>query len=137
MYMYDNAIGLSAVQVGTSLRIFVLNCGLAGAELVPTSATIGPTIFINPELSWVGEARARGPEGCLSLPGVSIAVERPSSVRVRAATIEGVLFEVQADGIYARAVQHELDHLDGKLLLSYAGYTKREMVKKKLSKGKR
>ena len=106
--MYDaHGIGLAANQIDISLRVFIINLAAdpnEGEEHV----------FINPVIS-----RAKGvdekEEGCLSIPGVNGQVKRPETVRIEAYNLRGQLFEASLDGLFARAVQHELDHLDGVL----------------------
>lgn len=106
--MYEaRGIGLAANQINLPLRVFVINLAAdpeEGEEFV----------FINPEIS-----RAKGSdekeEGCLSMPGVNAHVKRPETVRIEAYNLRGELFQADLDGLFARAVQHELDHLDGVL----------------------
>lgn len=142
MLYHGNAIGLAAIQVGIPLRLFVINCGLelVGNDGLPKYRPVspnhlsGPTVFVNPEVIISSKKKSTNKEGCLSLPGVSAPIERSDSVEIRAATTQGDMFVVEADGLFSRALQHELDHLDGKTFLSRMGYARREMVKKKLSK---
>ncbi len=100
-------IGLAATQVGVMHRV-----------LVYRAYTDDPiTALVNPELGWVSEELEAGGEGCLSLPGVHVEVERPARVRVRAKDPDGHDVEVDAEGLEARVIQHEIDHLDGILIL--------------------
>ncbi|HTR73159.1 MAG TPA: peptide deformylase [Solirubrobacteraceae bacterium] len=100
-------IGLAATQVGVMHRVLVYR---AFAE-DPITA------LVNPELEWVSEDLETGSEGCLSLPGVHVEVERPAKVRVHAKDPDGRDVEIDAEGLEARVIQHEIDHLDGILIL--------------------
>ena len=100
-------VGLAATQLGVLHRMLVYQ---AYAE--------DPlTVLVNPELEWASEELAAAEEGCLSLPGVHVEVERPARVRVRAQDERGEELEVEAEGLEARMIQHEMDHLDGILIL--------------------
>jgi peptide deformylase len=101
-------VGLAATQLGTLRRMLVFQVG-SGAE---------PTVFVNPEIEWRSEDDvATAEEGCLSLPGVIVDVERPLYVRARAVDVHGEPLSVEASGLEARVIQHEVDHLDGVLML--------------------
>jgi peptide deformylase len=100
-------IGLAATQLGVLHRV-----------LVYRAYSDDPlTALVNPVLEWSGEELETLEEGCLSLPGVHVGVERPSQVRVRARDVEGKEIVVEAEGLEARVIQHEMDHLDGILIL--------------------
>ena len=100
-------IGLAATQVGVMHRV-----------LVYRAHTEDPiTALVNPELEWVSEEVETSQEGCLSLPGVHVEVQRPARVRVRAKDPGGREVEIEAEGLQARVIQHEIDHLDGVLIL--------------------
>ena len=100
-------IGLAATQVGILHRL-----------LVYRAYTDDPTtVLVNPVLAWVSEERESAEEGCLSLPGVHVQVERPARVRVRGRDVAGKELEIEAEGLEARVIQHEIDHLDGILIL--------------------
>ncbi|MFZ1155235.1 MAG: peptide deformylase [Solirubrobacteraceae bacterium] len=100
-------IGLAATQLGVLHRV-----------LVYRAYSDDPlTALVNPVVEWSGEELETLEEGCLSLPGVHVDVERPSQVRVRASDIEGKQIVVEAEGLEARVIQHEIDHLDGVLIL--------------------
>ncbi|MGK2936073.1 MAG: peptide deformylase [Gemmatimonadaceae bacterium] len=105
-------IGLAAPQVGRTERLAVVD--VEGAKYV----------LINPEIL-MREGSARAEEGCLSIPDVFGEVERPQRISVRALDVEGRQFELAADELLARAIQHEIDHLHGKLFLDYLGVFKR------------
>ena len=100
-------IGLAATQLGVMRRMLVFQAG-------PDSA---PRAVVNPDLEWVGEDRVTAEEGCLSLAGVTVDVERPLHARVRAQDLDGSPFTIEASGLEARVLQHEIDHLDGTLIL--------------------
>jgi len=100
-------VGLAATQLGTLRRMLVFQVG-SEAE---------PTVLVNPEIEWRSEDATTAEEGCLSLPGVHVDVERPTYVRVRAQDSAGEPILVEASGLEARVIQHEMDHLDGVLIL--------------------
>lgn len=100
-------IGLAATQLGVLHRVLVYRA----------YADDPITALVNPELEWVSEELEVSEEGCLSLPGVHVEVERPARVRVRAQDPDGKDLEIEAEGLEARVIQHELDHLDGVLIL--------------------
>ncbi len=100
-------VGLAATQVGVLHRVLVFKA----AEEEPVTA------LVNPELEWVSEELETAAEGCLSLPGVHVEVERPARVRVSARDESGSPVELEAEGLRARVIQHEIDHLDGVLIL--------------------
>jgi peptide deformylase len=118
--MYDaDGIGLAAPQVGVSQRVIVLDVHEPGIE---------PLALINPELIDTSEETDRAEEGCLSIPGLRDVVERPSRVVVRALTPEGAAHQIEAEGLLARALQHEIDHLDGVLFIDRVSPIKRRML---------
>jgi peptide deformylase len=100
-------VGLAATQLGVLHRVLVYKA----YEEDPV------TVLVNPEIEWRSEELEIAEEGCLSLPGVHVEVERPASVRVRACDAAGEPLEVEAEGLRARVIQHEIDHLDGVLIL--------------------
>jgi peptide deformylase len=100
-------IGLAATQLGILRRILVFQAG-ADAE---------PTALVNPQLDWLSEELALAEEGCLSLPRVSVDVERPLFARIRGVDTAGEPLTIEASGLEARVLQHEIDHLDGVLIL--------------------
>jgi peptide deformylase len=108
--MHDSmGIGLAATQIGTLHRVLVYRV----EHDSPVNA------LINPELEWSGKAKEWMEEGCLSLPGVHVDVERPVNVRVRARDAQGEAILIEASGLEARVIQHEMDHLDGVLILDH------------------
>jgi peptide deformylase len=120
-------IGLAASQVDVHRQLLVLDVSEEGNA---------PMVFINPEiLSAVGEEVHE--EGCLSVPGIYAEVKRAERIRVRALDRDGLSFEIDTDGLLAVCIQHEMDHLAGKLFVDYLSPLKRELVKKKLAKQRR
>lgn len=100
-------VGLAATQLGTLRRMLVFQVG-SEAE---------PTVLVNPEIEWHSDDLVTAEEGCLSLPGVIVDVERPLHVRARALDVHGEPLSIEASGLEARVIQHEVDHLDGVLML--------------------
>jgi peptide deformylase len=120
-------IGLAATQVDVHKRFMVIDV---------SEEKDRPLVFINPEiLSREGTETCQ--EGCLSVPGIFADVKRAEKLRVRALDRDGQPFELDADGLLAVCIQHEMDHLDGKLFVDYLSPLKREMVRKKLEKQRR
>jgi len=127
--MYDaNGIGLAATQVDIHERLIVIDVSEERNE---------PLVLINPEVVWASEERRKGDEGCLSVPGIYDGVERAVSVRVRALDGDGVVREIDADGLLAVCIQHEMDHLAGKVFVEYLSPLKRNRIKTKLQKAER
>ncbi|WP_431298251.1 peptide deformylase [Tabrizicola sp. BL-A-41-H6] len=128
--MYDApGIGLAAPQVGVMKRVLVMDCIKEGpAE---------PMVLVNPVVEWVSEDLTVYEEGCLSIPEQYADVKRPAEVRVRWTDLEGAEQERQFSGLWATCVQHEIDHLDGKLFIDYLGPLKRQMITRKMEKLKR
>jgi peptide deformylase len=127
----ENGLGIAALQLGDPRRMFIVEPKLAGGE--PTDP---PLCFINPEVVWTSDDDQDSEEGCLSFPEIYIKVKRPMRARVRATGINGRLFEVEGDALFARCLLHENDHLTGKLLVDFVGPLKRQMIKKKLQRRK-
>ena len=123
--------GIAAPQIGEPAQIFLIDYRIAQDK------DGIPLIFINPEVTWVSEEEQTGREGCLSFPDVWLNVKRPISCKIRAEDLDGDTFEVKARGLYARALQHETDHLNGKLMVDFVAKFKQEAVKKKLARRKR
>jgi peptide deformylase len=122
-----NGAGLAAIQIGSPLRIFIVEGGVAGGgEEDP------PKVFINPKLLEISDESQTGDEGCLSFPQIFVAVKRGMRARVQATDLDGNSFEVEGAELYARALQHETDHLNGRLLIDQVGPVKREIIKRKL-----
>jgi peptide deformylase len=126
--MYEApGIGLAATQVDVHLRLLVLDISESKSE---------PMVFINPEIL-KSEGSQVYQEGCLSVPGIYADVTRANAVTVKALDRDGEAFEIAADGLLAVCIQHEMDHLAGKVFVDYLSPLKRELVKKKLAKQKR
>jgi peptide deformylase len=124
-----NGAGLAAIQVGSPLRIFIVDGGVAGGgEQDP------PKVFINPKIIEISDEAQTGDEGCLSFPNIFVPVKRGMRARVTATDLDGNPFEVEGAELYARALQHETDHLNGRLLIDQVGPVKREIIKRKLRK---
>jgi peptide deformylase len=128
MYAH-NGLGIAAIQIGDPTRMFLVDPVLAGL-----AESDDPVAFINPAIVWTSEETEKSDEGCLSFPGIYVPVERPMRARVQAMGMDGQSFEVEADGLYARCLLHEHDHLTGQLLVDFVGPLKRQMIKRKLSK---
>ena len=127
----ENGLGMAAPQLGESRKMFIVEPKLAGRP-----ETDPPLCFMNPEVLETSEEVQDSEEGCLSFPDIYIKVKRPMRCKVRAMGIDGQLFEVEGEGLLARCLLHENDHLTGKLLVDFVGPLKRQMIKKKLQKQK-
>jgi len=124
--MYDaSGIGLAATQVNVHQRLLVLDVSEERDQ---------PLVFINPEITPLTDDTKTYDEGCLSVPGFYETVERPDRVRVKALDRDGELFEMDCDGLLAVCLQHEIDHLDGKLFVDHISRLKRDRIKKKMEK---
>lgn len=127
--MYDApGIGLAAVQIGELKRMLVLD--VIKDEGVPPN----PMIIIDPEVTWSSEELNVYNEGCLSIPDYHADVERPAQVRVRYRDIHDKMQELEADGLLATCIQHEIDHLNGVLFIDYLSKLKRDRVNTKFAK---
>ncbi|WP_343080167.1 peptide deformylase [Ostreiculturibacter nitratireducens] len=130
--MYEApGIGLAAPQVGVMKRLLVMDC-VKEADQAPR-----PMVLINPVILWSSETRSVYEEGCLSIPEQYAEVERPAEVRVRWMGLDGEETEEHFSGLWATCVQHEIDHLDGKLFIDYLKPLKRQMITRKMEKLKR
>ena len=124
--MYDApGIGLAATQVNVQKRIVVIDVSEDKNQ---------PLIFINPEIEVIGDDFEEMDEGCLSVPGFYETVQRPNHIKVRALDRNGEPFELEDDDMLAVCIQHEIDHLDGKLFVDYLSPLKRQRIRKKLEK---
>jgi peptide deformylase len=128
MYLAEGA-GLAAIQIGKPLRLFIIDPEVAGQ-----AADDPPLVLANPELVWISEEEQTGDEGCLSFPGIFVPVKRGQRARVRAQDLDGKSFEVEGEALFARALQHENDHLTGRLLVDMVGPVKRQIIKRKMRK---
>ena len=122
-----SGIGLAANQVNIQKRLLIID--LADEEDEPT-----PLVFINPEIKVLDPEPYRHEEGCLSVPGYYEFVERPRKVLVKALNRDGDDFEIEAEGLLAACIQHDIDHLNGKLFVDYLSVLKRQRIKSKLEK---
>lgn len=120
-------IGLAAVQVGEMNRLITI-------DVSHDEDAKEPRVFINPEILWKSEDLSIYEEGCLSIPEYYEEVERPARVRVRYTNLAGEPEELEADGLLATCLQHEIDHLDGVLFIDHISRLKRERVTKKFAK---
>ena len=118
-------VGLAATQLGIMHRLLVVQAGL--------DAT--PTAIVNPELEWLSDTLAIAEEGCLSRPGITLDVERPLHARVRGRDVHGESLMVEASGLEARVIQHEIDHLDGVLILDRTEREQRKGALRALREG--
>jgi len=124
--MYEApGIGLAATQVNVHLRVVVIDVSEDRSQ---------PMVFINPEVSVLDEELHEYDEGCLSVPGFYETVVRPEHVRVSALDRNGEAFTLEPEGLLAVCIQHELDHLNGKLFVDYVSPIKRQRIRKKLEK---
>jgi peptide deformylase len=127
--MYEApGVGLAATQVDVHEQLIVIDTSETHDDL---------RVFINPEIVWASEEKQLYDEGCLSVPGIYDGVERPARVKVRALDLDGKLFEMEADGLMAVCVQHEMDHLKGKVFVEYLSPLKRNRIKTRLLKEER
>ena len=127
----ENGLGMASLQLGDPRQLFIVEPKLAGrAESDP------PVAFINPVVLETSEEVQDSEEGCLSFPEIYIKVKRPMRCKVRATGLDGQLFEIEGEGLLARCLLHENDHLTGKLLVDFVGPLKRQMIKKKLQRQK-
>lgn len=118
-------IGLAATQVDVHLRLVVIDLSEDRSE---------PLVLINPEINVLDDELEQSDEGCLSVPGYYETVERANHIRLRALDRDGVPFELEAKELLAVCIQHELDHLEGKLFVDYVSPLKRNRIRKKLEK---
>ncbi len=121
-------IGLAAPQVGLDMRLFVVHVPEGDERSIeddPPTATAEPMVFVNPVLSDPSQDLEALEEGCLSLPDIRGDVRRPSQITVTASGLDGNTFSLRADGLLARCIQHENDHLDGVLIIDKFTHTSR------------
>jgi len=118
-------VGLAATQVDEHERVIVIDVSETHDEL---------RVFINPEIVWSSDERKQSEEGCLSVPGIYDNVERAEKVRVRALNEKGETFEIDCDGLLAVCIQHEMDHLMGRVFVEYLSSLKQTRIKSKMKK---
>jgi peptide deformylase len=127
--MHDaNGIGLAATQVDVHERVIVIDV---------SEERNSPLVLINPEITWASADKQVNDEGCLSVPGIYDGVERAAAVKVQALDRDGRSREIEADGILAVCIQHEMDHLLGKVFVEYLSPLKRNRIKSKMLKARR
>jgi peptide deformylase len=120
-------IGLAAIQVGVPQRVITL-------DLAKKDEPKAPQVIINPELVWASEELSTYEEGCLSIPEIYEEVERPAQVKVRYTDLDGNVHEVEANGLLATCLQHEIDHTNGVLFIDHLSKLKRDRIIKKFIK---
>ena len=123
-------IGLAAIQIGVPQRVVTMD--LAKKDDPPA-----PQVFINPEVTWKADERSTYEEGCLSIPEYYEEVERPAAVRVKYLDLDGKPHEIEATGLLATCLQHEIDHTNGVLFIDYISKLKRDMVMKRFKKAEK
>jgi peptide deformylase len=127
--MYEApGVGLAASQVDVHEQLILVDISETKDDL---------KVFINPEITWSSDEKQLYDEGCLSVPGIYDGVERPARVKVRALDLQGKSFELEADGLLAVCIQHEMDHLLGKVFVQYLSPLKRNRIKAKMLKEER
>jgi peptide deformylase len=120
-------IGLAAIQIGVAKRAITM-------DLSKKEGNHEPQVFINPEVIWTSDETAKYEEGCLSIPDYYEEVERPAEVKVKYLGLDGKSHELQAKGLLATCLQHEIDHINGVLFIDYLSKLKRDRVIKKFAK---
>jgi peptide deformylase len=129
--MYDApGVGLAAPQVGVLKQLLVMDCAAKDAEPEPMA-------LVNPAVTWASEEMRSYEEGCLSIPEIYEDISRPARVRVAWQDLDGRRHEAEFNGLWAICVQHEIDHLKGRLFIDYLGAVKRTMITAKMRKLKR
>lgn len=120
-------VGLAATQVDVHERLLVVDVSETKDQL---------HVLVNPEIVWASEEQVECEEGCLSVPGIYDAVTRPAKVRVRAQKVDGTAYDLECEGLLAVCVQHEMDHLLGKVFVEYLSPLKQNRIKTRLKKRK-
>jgi peptide deformylase len=129
--MYDApGIGLAAIQIGIPKRVITM-------DLAKKDEPKAPQVFINPEVTWASDQKATYEEGCLSIPEYYEEVERPNAVRVKFLDREGKPQQLEASGLLATCLQHEIDHINGVLFIDHISKLKRDMIVKKFKKAQK
>ena len=129
--MYNsNGIGLAAVQVGILKRIIVIDVSTKEEKK-------NPLCFINPIIKKISDETSVYEEGCLSIPDTFIEIERPKICEIEYINLDGKLKNIKCDGLLSTCLQHEINHLDGKLIIDYLTKLKRDLIIKKISKNKK
>ncbi len=129
--MYEaDGIGLAAIQIGVAKRVIVI-------DLDQKEGKKNPRAFINPKITWTSEETAVFEEGCLSVPEIWDDVERPARIKAEYLDLDGKKIEIEADGVLATCLQHEMDHLEGVLFIDHFSRLKRSIALRKLAKAKK
>ena len=123
-------IGLAAVQIGVAKRVIVM-------DLDQKDGKKDWRVFINPKITWASEEMATFEEGCLSVPEIWDDVERPARIKAEYLDLDGKKIEIEADGMLATCLQHEMDHLEGVLFIDHFSRLKRSIALRKLAKAKK
>ena len=127
--MYEaGGIGLAATQIDVHERLVVIDTSEERNQ---------PMVLINPEITWMNDERVKGEEGCLSVPGIYDGVERATAVKVTALDRDGQARTIEAEGMLAICIQHELDHLVGKVFVEYLSPLKQGRIKTKMVKAQK
>jgi peptide deformylase len=129
MYAADG-VGLAAIQIGVTLNVVVM-------DIAQKEGRNDPQVFINPKITWASEETAKFEEGCLSVPDIWEEVTRSTAIRAEYLDRDGTKQTLEADGFLADCLQHEIDHLKGKLFIDHLSRLKRSMALKKLEKAKK
>lgn len=122
----ESGIGLAAIQVAIPRRILVVDVG--------EEQNGAPLVYINPQILWLSDTRSSCKEGCLSIPDVYAEVERPAKIRISYIDRAGLKQETEAEGLLATCLQHEIDHLDGKLFIDHLSKLRRDILIKRYKK---
>ena len=126
--MYDApGIGLAAIQIGVATRVVTM-------DLSKKESDHEPRVFINPEITWKSAEKLTREEGCLSIPEYYEEVERPAQVKVKYLDLDGKEHEIEASGLFATCLQHEIDHTNGVLFIDHISRLKRSLITKKFAK---
>tara|TARA_Y100001970_G_C14190453_1_gene835047 strand:- start:105 stop:629 length:525 start_codon:yes stop_codon:yes gene_type:complete len=126
---HHKGIGLAAIQVGIPKRVIVL-------DVNQENENKNPLCFINPIIKNISEEKSKYEEGCLSIPNTFIEIERPKTCIVEYVDIDGTKNQIECDGLLSTCIQHEINHLDGKLIIDFLSKLKKDLIIKKLSKTK-
>lgn len=124
---YAKGLGLAANQVGRTIRAFSI-------DLSHFDVLAEPKIFVNPEIMEIGSNAITGEEGCLSFPGLFQIIQRPEKVTIKSISLDGKEYFFEAEGMVARVILHEIDHLDGTLFIDKLSPAQRRLIKGKLNK---
>jgi peptide deformylase len=133
--MYEhNGVGLAAVQVGVHKRVMVVDVAYGGKRKKGEEQPRNPLCIVNPEIVWESEDDAPYDEGCLSFPGEYAEVVRPARIKLKYLDENGEIRHLEADGLLATCIQHEMDHLDGVTFVDHISRLKRDMILRKMKK---